>query len=208
MSRASSRHALEIVDPANSGSALDATLDTTRLYDRIMSGLAITYAKRSGLTVVVLAMLAMWIYAFFFSSRESINKIGDSSWAARAEELCTAARSELLGLADYSLIDGEADLIERARIVGQANDILRRMVDDIAAVSPDDPKGRALVPLWLADYRTHLADRNDHVALLEEGTNVPFAETQVDGLPLSEKIATFATDNRMPACAPPRDLSV
>jgi hypothetical protein len=178
------------------------------LYDRIVSGLAITYAKRSGLTIVVLAMLAMWIYAFFFSSRESINKIGDAAWAARSEEICAAAKSELFDLADYSLIDGDADLAERAAIVRQANEIVTRMVTDLAAVAPTDPKGQALVPLWLADYRTHLADRAEHVALLEAGMNPAFAETQVDGLPLSEKIATFATDNRMPACAPPRDLSV
>lgn len=173
-----------------------------------MPGLAITYAKRSGLTVVVLAMLAMWIYAFFFSSRESINKIGDAAWATRAEEICVAAKAELMELADYSLIDDEADLAQRAEIVVAANRILGRMVDDIAAARPDDPKGQALVPLWLADYRTHLDDRVDHAAALTAGENPPFAETQVDGLPLSEKIATFANDNRMPACAPPRDLSV
>ena len=157
---------------------------------------------------MVLAMLAMWIYAFFFSSRESINKIGDAAWAARAEEICVAAKSQLMELADYSLIDDEADLAQRAEIVAAANAILERMVDDIAGARPTDPKGQALVPLWLADYRTHLNDREAHAAALVEGTNPPFAETQVDGLPLSEKIATFANDNRMPACAPPRDLSV
>jgi hypothetical protein len=150
----------------------------------------------------------MWIYAFFFSSRESINKIGDGAWAARAQEICMDAKAQLMELADYSLIDDEADLAQRAEIVVAANGILSRMVDDIAAARPDDPKGQALVPLWLADYRTHLDDRIDHAAALTAGENPPFAETQVDGLPLSEKIATFANDNRMPACAPPRDLSV
>lgn len=173
-----------------------------------MPGLAFTYAKRSGLTLVILAMLAMWIYAFFFSSRESINKIGDGSWAARAEQICADAKGDLMALADYSLIDDEADLAQRAEIVVSANMILRDMVEAIGAVQPEDPKGLALVPLWLADWRTHLEDRDEHAAALQSGANPPFAETQVDGLPLSEKIATFANDNRMPACAPPRDLSV
>jgi hypothetical protein len=173
-----------------------------------VSGLAITYAKRSGLTIVVLAMLAMWTYAFFFSPRESINKIGDIEWTARASDVCAGAKSSLLELADFRLIQDQADLAQRAEIVRQATLILQEMVDDLESVAPGDDKGRALIPLWLADYRTYLMDRADYTSELLSGNNVPFAETQVDGIPLSEKLATFANDNRMPECAPPRDLSV
>jgi hypothetical protein len=173
-----------------------------------MSGLAITYAKRSGLTMVIVAMIAMWTYAFFFSPRESINKIGDAQWAALAEAECVTAKKALFALADFRLIGNEADLVERAAIVRTANDILTEMIDAIESRLPDDVKGQAIVPLWIADYRTHLVDREAYASALESGANPPFAETQVDGLPISEKIATFANDNRMPTCAPPRDLSV
>lgn len=164
--------------------------------------------KRTGLTLVVVAMLSMWIYAFFFSPRESVNKIGDQTWSARAESVCLRAKEALIELADYRLISSEADLAERAALVREATGILQAMVEDIGRVKPTDEKGLAIVPLWLDDYATYLGDRNDYAALLEQGTNTPFAETQVDGIPLSEKIATFANDNRMPACSPPRDLSV
>ncbi len=173
-----------------------------------MPGLAITTVKRTGLSLVVVAMLAMWIYALVFSPRESINKIGDGAWADRAELLCINAKEEIYELADYRLITSDSDLAERASLVRQATSILRVMVSRIANEEPTDDKGQAIVPLWLADYRTYLSDRDDYAALLEKGTNAPFAETQVDGLPLSEKITTFANDNRMPACSPPRDLSV
>ena len=171
-------------------------------------GLAITYAKRSGLSLVVLAMLAMWIYGFFFSPRESINKIGDQEWAAFAESICDRAKSDLLELADYRLIGDTDDLRERAKIVREATTILQAMVDQISSRQPSDDKGVAIVPLWLADYVSYLEDREDYAISLDKGENVPFAETQIDGLPISEKIATFANDNRMPSCAPPRDLSV
>lgn len=175
---------------------------------KIMSRSVIIAFKRSGLTLVIVAMLAMWIYAFFFSSRESINKIGDEAWAAHAAKVCLDAKEQLLGLANYDLIQDESDLAERAQIVRQANVILRQMIQDIESRPPSDEKGQAIVPLWLSDYATYLDDREGYVRLLEDGTNSPFAETQVDGIPLSEKIATFATANRMPACSPPRDLSV
>ena len=34
------------------------------------------------------------------------------------------------------------------------------------------------------------------------------AETPIAGLPISEKIATFAADNEMSFCKPPIDLSI
>lgn len=170
--------------------------------------MAVSAVKRTGLTLVIVAMLAMWVYAFFFSSRESVNKIGDQMWSERAESICVRAKSDLFKLADYRLISGEADLAERASLVREATDILEAMVTDIARQQPTDDKGLAIVPLWLADYATYLDDRDAYASLLEQGINSPFAETQIDGIPLSEKITTFANDNRMPTCAPPRDLSV
>ena len=43
---------------------------------------------------------------------------------------------------------------------------------------------------------------------LRAGRNEPFAETAVDGIPISDKLATFAGDNDMPSCAPPIDLAL
>jgi len=64
------------------------------------------------------------------------------------------------------------------------------------------------VPLWIADWRTHLSDREAYVVELRAGRNRPFSETRGDRIPLSEKIATFAADNLIPNCSPPRDLAL
>ena len=152
----------------------------------------------------------MWIYAFVFSPREAVNRIADKEWQQRAEEICSQANDERGKLADYRLISssGKDALSQRADIVEEATTILARMVDEIALVSPGDAKGKALVPLWIADYRTYLNDRLDYVAQLRSEQNEPFSETMTEGLPLSEKISTFAADNRMPSCKAPIDLSV
>ncbi len=71
-----------------------------------------------------------------------------------------------------------------------------------------DAKGRDIVPLWERDYRTYLADRRAFTAdLRATRENVAFYETAVDGIPISEKLETFAADNHMASCAPPRDLT-
>ena len=41
---------------------------------------------------------------------------------------------------------------------------------------------------------------------LRGGENVPFREAAYEGVPISERIGTFAGDNEMESCAPPRDL--
>jgi len=167
-------------------------------------------ATRATIVILVLLTSVMWIYAFVFSSREAVNKIEDSAWQQRAQELCSRANDERAALADYRLLEDAGDdaLNQRAAIVDEANQLLTAMIDSIEAVPPLDEKGLALVPQWIKDYRTYIEDRYAYTAQLRNGMNEPFSETMVDGLPLSEKISTFAADNEMPACKAPIDLSV
>ena len=152
----------------------------------------------------------MWVYALFFASKEAVNKIGDKEWTQRSDARCLVAKYERLELADYRLLAdaGPGALVARAALVDRATDTIEKMIVDMRADMPIDEKGRALVPLWLADYDTYVADRRAYADQLRNGDNSPFAETTTEGLPLSEKIATFAGDNRMKNCVPPIDLSV
>ena len=152
----------------------------------------------------------MWIYALFFASKESVNQIEDKVWQGRAEAICNETAVARKELADYRLITdmGPDALSERADIVDKATAMLVQMVNQLASSTPTDAKGAELVPLWIADYRTYISDRNAYSQMLRAGINDAFAETIIDGLPLSEKIATFAADNYMVSCKPPRDLSV
>lgn len=162
------------------------------------------------LTAVVLGIGLMWIYGLFFASKNVVNRVADEQWREQSDEICLAAKRQREALVDLRLVDesGPNALIERAEIVDKATDTLENMIAAIAALSVADPKGSAIVPLWLADYRIYIADRRSYTALLRQGVNKPFAESQVDQLPLSEKLATFAADNHLASCKPPIDLSV
>jgi hypothetical protein len=152
----------------------------------------------------------MWVYGFFFASKEARNKIDDRRWAARAEVICSRAMSERIALADLRTLEevGDGALTERAQIVDLATDIIEKMLGNVVDVRPADDKGQALVPLWEADYRTYIADRRSYAEDLRAGENRPFAETRAEGIPISERLETFSGDNEMPSCAPPRDLAV
>lgn len=152
----------------------------------------------------------MWIYAFGFASKESVNKIGDQKWTARAEEICKMAEEQRLALVDLRQISdaGVNALTERAAIIDEATDTLDNAVKEISAISPIDEKGKAIVPLWIADYKTLIQDRRDYANQLRNGVNASFSESMFEGLPISEKISTFAADNRMTSCKVPIDLSI
>jgi len=158
--------------------------------------------------VAVVAFVAFWTWALFFAPKAAVNKIGDRTWAERAEEICAAASVDREALADYRELDGDdpAMLAERAAIIDDATSIVKGALDDVVAVAPSDEKGQAIVPLWEADYRRYLEDRRIYADRLRNGEDVPFAETEVEGIPISERVESFAGDNEMPACAPPRDL--
>ena len=154
--------------------------------------------------------VAFWTYALFFASKEAVNKIGDREWAARAETICAAANESRETLADFRRVDPEdvSMLRERAAIVDQATDIIEQMLDDVVAVEPEDDKGVAIVPDWETDYRTFIQNRRDFADELRAGDNVAFRESAIEGVPISERIGTFAADNEMRSCEPARDLGL
>lgn len=142
---------------------------------------------------------AFWVWALFFASKTAVNRIDDRAWAERAEAICAEVKPEMRLLE----LEASPDLIVRADLVVTSTDMMSAMLDDVNAVTPTDEKGQAIVPEWTADYRTLLNDRYRYAERLRSGQNVAFTETAVDGVPISERIETFAGDNEMPSCAPP-----
>ena len=157
------------------------------------------------------AFAAFWIWALFFASKEAFNRVNDRAWAERAEDICVRATEDRVALADLTRVEqATPELIaRRAELVDESTDILDRMLDDVVAVEPSDEKGRNIVPMWEDDYRTYLQDRRNYADRLRAsgGEYLPFTETPIEGIPISERIATFAAENEMSACAPPIDLS-
>jgi hypothetical protein len=145
---------------------------------------------------------AFWTWALFFAS--AINQIDDRPGPlSRSVPALTGSA----GVGRFrEMKEATPNRRERADVVDTTT-ILEGMLDSIVDRSTD-AKGRDLVPQWEADYRTYLADRRAFTAELRAtGINSAFYETQASGIPISERLETFAGDNRMPSCAPPRDLT-
>lgn len=160
------------------------------------------------LLALLVGFASFWTWALFFASKESINRIDDRAWAARAAEICDRANAERDELADFRRIDpDDAEMMrERAELIDRSTDIVERMLDDVVSVAPSDPKGAEIVPMWEADYRTYIQNRRDYADITRAGANEPFRQARAGSVPISERIQRFAVDNDMRSCAPPRDL--
>jgi hypothetical protein len=158
------------------------------------------------------ALLAvLWVYAFFVADPRNPNRLEDRAWAATAEARCASTRDQLDDLADpRELADVEplAEALRQRAVIGEdATDLLAAMVADLAALPPPSgPDDERLVGLWLADWRTHLADRRAHIARWRAGEDEPFRETAFNDRPLGIRISDFTTLNAMDSCAPPGDF--
>ena len=163
------------------------------------------------LTIACTGIFAMWVYAFGFASRESFNRIGDDAWKARSEARCLIAENERFALQDLGKMNANdtAALKKKADIVETATDSLERAINDIAQDTPTDTKGQELVPQWISDYRIYIQNRRQFIDKLRTASTRPyFSETEVEGVPISERIGKFARENDMRTCQPPLDLSV
>ena len=168
------------------------------------------WARPTRLVVILLCLVlaVFWFYAFFIARHSKANAIADKEWTQFAETTCQQAEIKRNKLADFTRIgDSPEELAKRADLVEQATDGLRSMLDTLETRSPNNEKGRAIVGLWIDEYRIHLDDRGEYVAELRNGKNVTFAETAVEGVPISERLLTFAQENLMDTCAPPTDVA-
>lgn len=161
--------------------------------------------------LMLLGLLAMWIYAFVFANVKSPDLMPDKAWAARTEAACAAMKPQVAQLpAANSFKDitprGEA-LRQRADVADAITALLRSQVAGIKNDDPADERSARLKGLWLTDYDAYLADRDAHVAQFRAGNDPPFAQTITEkGTPGPVRMDTFVRLNKMPSCQVPLDL--
>jgi hypothetical protein len=162
------------------------------------------------LSLVLLLIVAMWVYGFVFASREAAYRIDDADWRARAGEICERYQAQRLELVDMSegFIENPTpdQFRERADRVGKATDILEAQLEELIAVQPPSDRDRSLLADFEGYWRMVLADRRRYVESLEALVDQPYTETAVEGSPVSNTINDFVTVNEIRACASPGDV--
>jgi len=163
-----------------------------------------------GLTIVCLALAAMWIYYFFFASTKAAYRIDDAAWRARATEVCTKYETQRLALVDtaggYIAKPTPEQITQRADVVTKATDILEAELNELVAVQPASDRDRELLAKYEGYYRTMLRDRRDYIAQLRRFEVQPYTETLEGSGPVSNLLIDFTTVNQINKCTPPGEL--
>jgi hypothetical protein len=162
------------------------------------------------ITVVVLAIGGMWIYAWFFAPKGNVDRFDDRAWADGAERQCAAVRAQVLALPAASSFRDvepkEAALTQRAGVIDQATALLAGQLSALRQRQPADEKSRAGVEVWLADWDGYLESRRQQADRLRAGEDVEFSVVEVGGAPVTMRMDAFAKTNGMPSCVVPDDI--
>jgi hypothetical protein len=163
------------------------------------------------LTLIVLLLLAMWIYAFVFASKKGVYRVDSNEWRANSRTVCAAAQEQRLRLVDmdagYIENPTNAQMLQRADVVDQATDILEQQLDDLVAFPVTSERDRELVASFEGFYRTLISDRRAYTARLRAFDLQPYRETLlVKGGPVTNALTDFTSGNDIKACAPPGEL--
>lgn len=163
------------------------------------------------LALVCLGIAAFWVWALFFPpTKQSVARVDDVAWTERATQICNAANAERDLLMDLRRIDsvGTGALAARAEIIDKATTIVQKMLDDVTAEIPTGVKDAKLMETWAEIFQGWIDERRVYTDVLRTGENAPFAESMLDGSPVSDYINDFALANRMKSCSAPLDLAV
>lgn len=160
-------------------------------------------AARGAVLFAIAFCVAMWIYAFVFASDKPLAQLDDSSWSARAEQICQV-RDDLLDVnAGATILVSNGTPEDVGAAVREATDIIEDALDEVLAVRPTSARDIRLVSEWEGLYRTYIADRRDVEQRLLAGNAVELNETTLNGSPVSLTIGDFTKHNRMKSCQVP-----
>jgi hypothetical protein len=169
--------------------------DTRRSPTRIIS--------RFLIVGLVLALAAMWAYAFF-GDIPVPGRLDDRTFPAAAEPICARGRA---GLDTLPRAFEATDASARADVVDRATTMLEAMVADLRPVVPAGADHDRL-DQWLDDWDTYNRDRRDYSARLRQDPTARFWLTQSDRdkRQINEALDNFAKVNAMASCATPEDV--
>lgn len=167
-------------------------------------------AVRVVLGVVVLLIVAMWVYAFGFAEKQGIYVIEDETWTERAQTICESYEQRRIALADtdegYIANPTNEQMLQHAAIVDQATDLLEDELAEVFAVLPRGERDQEVALEYKGYYEVLIADRRAYTERLRNFELMPYLETKIDGGPVTNILLDFTTANRMKRCAPPGEL--
>jgi hypothetical protein len=149
------------------------------------------------LVASVVGMALFWIVVYSVAgSYHPPGWLKDRTFPVAAEKLCESYSDRLEAV---PLANTAHSSQQRADLVDRVTKILAERRDQLETIVPRGPQTR-FIEAWLADWKTHLADRDSYARRLRTDPGAEFTETPKESSQMSAVLNKFADDNEMPSC--------
>jgi len=164
-----------------------------------------TIVVRALLGLLGVAMIVLWVYAFFIAPSGNPDRLQDRAWPESAQERCLEARAVIATMTPAAEAISPAS---RADDLDLATDALADMVADLALLPGGIDDDTELVGMWLDDWAIYVSDRRNHAERLRvEGDVRPLLTALPSGTgSVLKRMNGFARVNDMEACLDPGDV--
>ena len=164
-----------------------------------------TVVVRTLLGLLGVAMVVLWVYAFFIAPSGNPDRLQDRSWPEMAQQRCLEARAVIDTLPRAAAATSPSN---RADDLDLATDVLADMVADLALLPGGIDDDTRLIGMWLEDWAIYASDRRTHADRLRlEGDVQPLLTALPSGTgSVLKRMNGFARVNDMEACLDPGDV--
>lgn len=170
-------------------------------------------STRAALTLLVLAMVGMWVWIYLFAPRDNPDRLQSREFAESAEAVCLPLQAEIDALPTGRDVDTVA---ERTQQIVAGTELTETMVAALRVAADAhvaDSRDLLVLDAWFADWDAYLQDRWRHVSKLQElgesaeGSDLRFILTErAEGGIYTRRIDGLANVNDMGSCHTPLDL--
>lgn len=170
-------------------------------------------STKVALTLVVLAIVGMWVWIYLFAPRDNPDRLESRDFAVSAEAICLPLQTEINALPTGRDVDTVAERTEQIVVGTELTETmvaaLRGAVDTHVTAGHD----LQILEAWFDDWDAYLQDRWRHVSKLRslgesaEGSDLRFILTErAEGGIYTRRIDGLANVNDMESCHTPLDL--
>ncbi len=170
-------------------------------------------STKVALTLVVLAIIAMWVWIYLFAPRDNPDRLESRDFVVSAEAICLPLQAEINALPTGRDVDTVA---ERTEQIVAGTELTETMVTTLKEAFRDHVTNQGdslILNAWFADWDAYLEDRWRHVSKLRSlgedatGSDLRFILTErAEGGIYTRRIDGLANVNDMGSCHTPLDL--
>ena len=170
-------------------------------------------STQAALTLVVLAMVAMWVWIYLFAPRDNPDRLESRDFADSAEAICLPLQAQINALPTGRDVDTVAERTEQIVAGTELTETMVTALSKVVDTHVIDSHDLLILDAWFADWDAYLQDRWRHVSKLQElgesaeGSDLRFILTErAEGGIYTRRIDGLANVNDMGSCHTPLDL--